>query len=64
MYHDKTNTKLRIAFKHQPRPSLEEFLDHGLKFDQKFLDIMSWFRVHSVAVIADVEKAFLMISVT
>ena len=44
-------------------PSLSECLNTGPKFDQKILDILTRFRVHRVAVTADVEKAFLMISV-
>ena len=41
-----------------PRPKRQ-----GPKFDQKILDILCRFRTHRVAVTADIEKAFLMISV-
>ena len=44
-------------------PSLNECLNPGPKFDQNIFDILTRFRVHRVAVTADVEKAFLMISV-
>ena len=42
---------------HQPRRSdlpLNDCLDPGPKFDQKILDILSRFRVHKVAVTADI----------
>ena len=35
----------------------------GPKFNQKIFNILLKFRVHRVAVIADIEKAFLMVSV-
>ena len=63
---DKTTTKLRIVYDASAKtigPSLNDCLDPGPKFDQKILDILSRFRVHKVAITADVEKAFLNISV-
>ena len=45
-------------------PSLNECLHAGPKFDQKILDILLRFRIHKVAVAADIEKAFLMIAMT
>ena len=63
---DKTTTKLRIVYDASAKtigPSLNDCLDPGPKFDQKILDILSRFRVHKIAVTADIEKAFLMISV-
>ena len=44
-------------------PSLNDCLNPGQKFDQKTLDILSLFQVHQIAVTADLEKAFLMVSV-
>ena len=35
----------------------------GPKFNQKLLDILIRFRAHRVTVTADIEKAFLMVSV-
>ena len=59
----KMTTKLRTVYEASAEtigPSLNNCLDPGLKFDQKILDILTRFRV---AVTADIEKAFLMISV-
>ena len=63
---DKATTKLRIVYDASARssgPSLNDCLDPGPKFNQKILDILTRFRVHKVAIIADIEKAFLMISI-
>ena len=43
-------------------PSLNECLNAGPKFDQRIFDLLLRFRVHKVVFIADIEKAFLMIS--
>lgn len=53
---------------HQPKssgPSLNNSLYTGPKFDQKILDILLRFvlEISKVALTADIEKAFLMISV-
>ena len=63
---DKVTTKLPIVYDASAksiRPSLNEYLNSGPKFNQKILDILSQFRVHRIAVTADIEKAFLMISI-
>ena len=63
---DKATTKLRVVYDASAKtsgPSLNDCLNPGPKFNQRILDIMSRFRVHRVAVTADIEKAFLMISV-
>ena len=64
---DKSTTKLRIVYdasaKANGTPSLNECLHVGPKFNQKLLDILIRFRAHRVAVTADIEKAFLMVSV-
>ena len=44
-------------------PSLNECLYIGPKFNQKIFEILIRFRLHSNGFIADIEKAFLMISV-
>jgi hypothetical protein len=64
---DKSTTKLRVVYdasaKTDGNPSLNECLHVGPKFNQKLLDILIRFRAHRVAVTADIEKAFLMVSV-
>ena len=62
---DKATTKLRIVYDASAKsdgPSLNDCLYTGSKFDQKILDILLWFCLHKVALTADIEKAFLMIS--
>lgn len=63
---NKTTTKLRVVYDASAKasgPSLNDCLLPGPKFDQRILDILSRFRVHRIAITADIEKAFLMISV-
>ena len=62
---DKETTKVRIVYDASARssgPSLNDCLHVGPKLNQKILDILLRFRVHRIAVIADIEKAFLMVS--
>ena len=62
---DKETTKVRVVYDASARsdgPSLNDCLHADPKFGQKILDILLRFRVHRVAVTADIEKAFLMIS--
>ena len=62
---DKATTKLRVVYDASAKsdgPSLNDCLYTGPKFDQKILDILLRFRLHKVALTADIEKAFLMIS--
>ncbi len=65
--HDKTTTKLRIVYdasaRNNDNPSLNDCLQKGPKFNQLVLDLLLRFRAYEVALIADVERAFLMISV-
>ena len=64
---DKETTKLRIVYDASARdngPSLNDCLYMGPKFGQNILEILLRFRIHNVASIGDVEKAFLMISVS
>ena len=63
---DKETTKLRVIYDASARsggPSLNDCLYTGPKFNQKILDILLRFRSYRVALTADIEKAFLMISV-
>ena len=59
--------KLRVVYdasaKMDGEPSLNDCLVIGPKYDLKILDILMRFRSYSVALTADIEKAFLMISV-
>ena len=64
---DKQTSKLRIVYDASARgdgPSLNDCLLVGPKFGQSIMDIVLRFRVHSVALMSDIEKAFLMISVS
>jgi hypothetical protein len=64
--HDKKTTRLRVVYDASAKstgPSLNECLHSGPKFDQRILDLLIRFRMHRVALIADIEKAFLMVSV-
>lgn len=62
---DKATTKVRVVYDASARssgPLLNDCLHVGPKLNQKILDILLRFRVHRVAIIADIEKAFLMVS--
>ena len=63
---DKTTTKLRIAYDASAKTNGSSFNDclyAGPSFDQKIADILIRFRSYPVALVADIEKAFLMISI-
>ena len=63
---DRTTTKLRIVCDASAKsngPSLNECLHKGPKFNQLILDLLLRFRSYRIALTADVEKAFLMVSV-
>ena len=63
---DKETTKVRVVYDASARsdgPSLNDCLHARSKFDQRILGILCRFRVHRVAVTADIEKVFLMVSV-
>ena len=62
----KDTTKLRVVYDASARsngPSLNDCLHAGPKFNQRIFDLLMRFRVHRIAITADIEKAFLMISV-
>lgn len=63
---DKQTTKVRVVYDASAKsagPSLNKCLHVGPKLNTKIFDILLRFRVHRIAIIADIEKAFLMISV-
>ena len=64
---DKETTKVRVVYDASARStgcSLNECLHRGPKFEQRILDILLRFRTYPVALTADLEKAFLMVSVS
>lgn len=67
IWEDKQTTKLRIVYDVSARSdgpsSLNDCLYAGPTFGQNIMDILLRFRLFHVAVTADVEKAFLMVSV-
>ena len=63
---DKETTKVRVVYDASARcngPSLNNCLYTGPKFNQKILEILLRFRSYPIAWIANIEKAFLMISI-
>ena len=66
-HHTVIQTKLRIVYDASARtngPALNDCLYTGPKFGQKIMIIIMRFRIHKVELTADVEKAFLIISVS
>ena len=63
---DKNTTKVRVVYDVSAKsdgPSLNDCLHVGPKHNQRIFDILLRFRTKKVALVADVGKAFLMISV-
>ena len=63
---DKDTTKVRVVYDASARaggPSLNNCLHTGPKFNQRIFDLLLRFRMHRVALTADIEKAFLMIRI-
>ena len=63
---NKSTTKVRVVYDASAKsdgPFLNECLHTGPKFNQHILNVLLRFRHHRVALTADIEKAFLMISV-
>ena len=64
--HDKDTTKVRVVYDASAKshgPSLNDCLHVGPKFNQRIFDILLRFRAQKIALVADIEKAFLMIAV-
>ena len=65
---DKSSTKVRVVYdascSQGISPSLNQCLHIGPSFGQCILDVLIRFRMHKVALVGDVEKAFLMVSIT
>ena len=63
---DKSTTKLHIVYNasvKQDRATLNDCLYARPTFGQNIMDIILQFRLYKVALAADIEKAFLMVSV-
>ncbi len=64
---DEQTTKLRKVYDLSARfgnaPSLHNCLYTGPSFGQNLFDILPRFKVHKIALVGDIEKAFLMVSV-
>ena len=63
---DKETSKVHIVYDasaSENGPSLNTCLHTGPKFNQRIFDILLRFRMHKVALIGDIEKVFLMITV-
>ena len=63
--HDRATTKIRVVYDASAKssgPSLNQCLHVGPKFNQRILDILLRFRTYDTALVADIEKAFLMVS--
>ena len=63
---DKATTKLRIVYNASARengPALNDCLHTGPSLTPDILDILIRFRLQPIALVADIEKAFLMIAV-
>ena len=63
---DKSTSKLRIVYDasaHSTGPSLNDCLYTGPKFGQSIFSILIRFRLCPIALIGDIEKAFLMVSI-
>ena len=63
---DKTTSKIRVVYDASAKtdgPSLNECLHVGPALHRKIFDILVRFRTYPIALVADIEKAFLMIKV-
>ena len=64
---NKATTKVRVVYdasaKRGNSPSLNECLRKGPKFNQLIFDLLIRFRSYKIALTADLEKAFLMVSI-
>ena len=66
VHYDKDTTKVRVVYDASAKsngPSVNDCLHVGPKFNQKINELLFRFQSYPVALVADIEKAFLMISV-
>ena len=67
IWDDKKASKLRIVYdasaRMRDRPSLNDCIYKGPKFNQRILDILLCFQGFRVPLMADLEKAFLQVSI-
>ncbi|GFV95678.1 uncharacterized protein TNCV_2009951 [Trichonephila clavipes] len=60
-------TKIRPVFdasaREKGKPSMDDCLYKGVNLDELIPDILDRFRIYPVGIVADIEKAFLMLSV-
>ena len=67
MRRDKSTTKVRVVYdasaKSANSPSLNDCLLKGPKFNQLIFDLLVRFRSYKIALTADLEKTFLMVSI-
>ena len=65
---DKQTTKLRVVYdasaKMNGNPSLNDCLYSGPSLLPSIADVLMRFRFHTVALVADIKKAFLMVSIS
>ena len=65
--HERTTTKLRVVYDASAKtegPSLNECLFAGPSLNEKIFAILVRFRMYPIMIVADIEKALLMIKVT
>ena len=63
---DKNTTKVRVVYDASSKsigPSLNQCLHVGPKYNQKINELLFRFRSYPIALVADIEKAFLMVSI-
>ena len=65
---DKNTTKLRVVYdassKQFPQPSLNECLEPGPSLIPLIFDVLMRFRIRKIALVGDLEKAFLNVEIT
>lgn len=65
--YNKSTTKIRVVYDASAKgtgPSLNDCLHVGPPLHQKIFDLLLRFRMHLIAITADIEKAFLMVGVS
>lgn len=66
--HESQTTKMRVVFDASSslagRLSLNDVLESGPNLNPELIDLLLRFRTHNIAAVADIEKAFLQVSLT